>query len=151
MITRDYAIEQYGPILAEHGQWWVMKTGLVAVEEGYFIERAEVAATRADTGGLSEWVVHVAEKNWCRPRDLINSIKAAIKIYGLASDIDWSATELHVMRDAYQAFCDDFDARGRKRTPIIGGVYRMSDLPDGEDVATQLWDPGRTWDPTPSP
>lgn len=84
--------QEYGWILSQHGQWFVTEKGLVARTPGideYFISRDEIAALFPGTR-KSLWVEHMAGKSWVVLPDLIDAIKAGIRIYGASSHIDWS-------------------------------------------------------------
>ncbi|MDP2618603.1 MAG: hypothetical protein Q8P46_00260 [Hyphomicrobiales bacterium] len=146
-MTREEIIAEYGALLSEHGQWWVMESGLVAPgESNYYIPREDVARTRG-AERASEWVAHVSEKTWCRPKDLIEAIRAAISAYDLASKIDWAETRRQLLWDAYVACCAEEAERQIGR--LGAGVHSMSDLSKawdlGERLAGEYWSPSREW------
>ena len=77
--TRDAA-------LFRNADWSVYADGLEHRGTGYFIDRAALAARRAER--LWEWPLQMAEKRWCRPSLFRDAFLAALDRFGIARDAD---------------------------------------------------------------
>ena len=66
------------------GGWHLRPDGLEHEDTGYFIERAALAARRAD--GHWEWPLHMAEKAWCAPRAFRDAFLAALAAFEVEPD-----------------------------------------------------------------
>lgn len=138
--------KEYGEVLSEHGQWIVTESCIVAPDENYYIQR-ETAATTLHGTHLSEWALHVGEKVWCRPADLVAALKASIALSNFDDPIDWQATEDRLRYRAYVVCCME-EAKRRLGTEA-GGLMRPSQVfaeyALGKKLAAQFWQPGLDW------
>ncbi len=145
-MTREELEAEYGRIISEHGQWVVTERFILAPKELYPIPRSEAAAL-TDGERSSEWVRHVSEKNWCRPRDLIAAIKASIATSGGRDPIDWEETTNKLIYRAYrQCLGEEADRRlglSSEHGIMAGDVARSMEL-EGR-LADEYWDPSRDW------
>src|SRR3954452_953769 len=84
------------PTLFANEAWTLTPAGLEH-RNGYFIDRAEVAARRGD--GLWAWPLQMAEKLWCAPRPFVEAFLRALLAFGIETDADLGPS-LAAMRDA---------------------------------------------------
>lgn len=73
-----------------NADWSVFADGLEHRETGYFIDRAALAARRAER--LWDWPLQMAEKRWCRPSLFRDAFLAALDRFGIARDADLTAS-----------------------------------------------------------
>lgn len=81
LATSDLSTDHDAILVNE--DWSILADGLEHRGNGYFIARETLAARR---DGLWEWPLHLAEKNWCRPRLLREAFAEALACFGIAAD-----------------------------------------------------------------
>ncbi|MDP4026186.1 hypothetical protein Q8W71_26525 [Methylobacterium sp. NEAU 140] len=72
--------------LFRNAEWSVQPDGLEHSGTGYFIDRAVLAARRAER--LWDWPLQMAEKRWCRPSLFREAFLAALDRFGIERDAD---------------------------------------------------------------
>lgn len=83
--------------MATFGSWSVDAERIVHIPSGYEIERSRAGEERSP--GISEWALHMIEKEWCAMEEFVPALMFALR--SIPNSIDWHETGLELQAEAY--------------------------------------------------
>jgi hypothetical protein len=130
------------------GDWQLDDSGLYHHGQDYMIEANRLGEQRMGAAkGVSDWALHILEKNWVDPEQFIPALKRAIERHPPKTAIDWPATVKAIRKQAYLDVCwQEAERRLGNPKQIINVMTITDDVID--KLANHLAAVG--WRPRPS-